>query len=154
MKLDLEKTSREVYSVILKDLSAYGGFPFYGIVILGAVALDIFDFASSLILSLIVVTAVVACLRLAYFKPRPGMPRKKYSSIYERIDNSSFPSIHAARAVMISMAFYFIAPALLPVLLVLIAAVLLSRIHFKRHDFADLVAGCLLGLVLGYIFFM
>ena len=95
---------------------------------------------------------IVAAVRLAYFKPRPGQPRKKYTTLYERIDNSSFPSIHAARAVMISFAIYSLAPVLLTVLVLLTVAVLLSRIHFKRHDWKDLLVGIILGIVMGYYF--
>ena len=153
MKLDLLDTAKEVYSVILKDLSAYGGFPFYGVVILGALLFRSFDIAYSLAVSLVIVTIVVAAIRLSCFKPRPGMPKKKYSSVYERIDNSSFPSIHAARAVMISMLFYSVMPVLFPLLFALVLAVLLSRIYFKRHDAVDLAVGCAIGLALGYFFF-
>ncbi len=153
MKLALTKTIKEVYSVVLKDLSSYGGFPFYGIAVLCAIFLELYGFAVDLIISLIAITMIVAAVRLAYFKPRPGQPRKKYTTLYERIDNSSFPSIHAARAVMISFAIYSLAPVLLTVLVLLTVAVLLSRIHFKRHDWKDLLVGIILGIVMGYYFF-
>jgi membrane-associated phospholipid phosphatase len=153
MKLDFMKTLKEIYSVILKDTSAYGGFPFYGLMILAFVLVGAYGFALNLFLSLVVVTLIVAVARLAYFRPRPGQPRRKYKTLYERIDNSSFPSIHAARAVMISIMFYRIMPVMLPILVLLVVAVLLSRIHFKRHDWKDLAAGIVIGLILSYAFF-
>jgi membrane-associated phospholipid phosphatase len=153
MKLDMKNTLKEIYSVILKDTSAYGGFPFYGLMVLSFIMAGAYGIALNLLLSLVAVTLIVAAVRLTWFRPRPGMPRKKYRTIYERIDNSSFPSIHAARAVMISMLFYRFVPIMLPLLVLLVAAVILSRIHFRRHDCLDLLAGIAIGLVLGYLFF-
>lgn len=152
MKLDMEKTSKEIYSVILKDLSAYGGFPFYGIAILVALFLRDYVFAYQLALSLVVVTLIVIAIRFAYFKPRPGQKRKKYTTFYERIDNSSFPSIHAARAVLISAAF-MTKLNIMPIYILLILLVVLSRLHFRRHDTKDITVGLFVGLILGYLFF-
>ena len=153
MKLAVEKTLKEVYSVTLKDLSAYGGFPFYGLIILVFLLIGDANFALTLFVSTIVVTAIVSAIRLVYFKPRPGMPRKKYTAIYERIDNSSFPSIHAARSVMISFALISKMPIFTPIAALLIVAVCLSRLHFRRHDAKDLAVGLLIGYVLSLVFF-
>ena len=153
MKLAVKATLKEVYSVTLKDLSAYGGFPFYGLVILVFLLSGDTRFALTLILSTVLITAIVSAMRLAYFKPRPGVPRKKYTAVYERIDNSSFPSIHAARSVMISFALISKMPVFAPVATLLILAVCLSRLHFKRHDTKDLAAGLLIGYALSLLFF-
>lgn len=153
MKFDFRKTTREVFAVIMRDTSAYGGFPFYAMMIIAFFLLDEFVFAYNLVVSLIAVTIVVALVRLVYFKPRPGMKRKTYNTIYERIDNSSFPSIHAARAVMISMALFSKFNALLPLLALMTILVLMTRIYFKRHDAADLTVGVIIGIVLSVFFF-
>lgn len=153
MKLAFEKMSKEIYSVILKDLGAYGGFPFYGIVILFFLLLKNFAFTITLIESLVAVSIVVIAVRLAHFKPRPGQKKRKYNILYERIDNSSFPSIHAARAVMLSIALWTKVPVFVPLLVLMTIIVLLSRLHFKRHDWTDITAGAVIGLVLGIIFF-
>ena len=153
MKLDLRRTARELTTVILKDSSAYGGFPFYGIVILSALLVGAIAFATSLILSLIAITIVIMVVRLAYFKARPGKRPKKYKILYERIDNSSFPSIHTARSVMISIAL-LTQLNLLPILLLMILLVAASRIYFKRHYMIDILVGWAIGAILGYIFFL
>lgn len=152
MQLAIWKTLKEAYAITLKDLSAYGGFPFYGIVVL-MLMLPGSSLAVPVLLSLIAVTLVVSAIRLLYFKSRPGQPKRKYKTIYERIDNSSFPSIHAARAVMLSMFFYSLSPVLWPVYALLTLIVLLSRLHFRRHDLVDLAAGLIIGIALGYFFF-
>ncbi|MFA4819843.1 MAG: phosphatase PAP2 family protein [Candidatus Aenigmatarchaeota archaeon] len=153
MKLDFRKTVREVFAVIMRDISAYGGFPFYGMMIIAFFLLGELDFTYNLVVSLIAVTIVVALVRLSYFKPRPGMERKKYATLYARIDNSSFPSIHAARAVMISMALFSKFNALLPLLALMTILVLMTRIYFKRHDTIDLAVGIIIGIALAVFFF-
>lgn len=153
MKLEAGKTLKEIYSVILKDLGAYGGFPFYGLLILLFSLLRDFAFALDLAVSLVAVSVIVILIRLAHFKPRPGQKKKKYDILYERVDNSSFPSIHAARAVMLSFALFSKASVLLPLLVLLTLIVFASRLHFHRHDWTDVAAGAVIGLVLGWIFF-
>jgi membrane-associated phospholipid phosphatase len=151
MKVDPIKTSKELYSVILKDLSAYGGFPFFGMAILVALILDD-PITYRLAASLVTVTILVILVRFAYFKPRPGKKERTFETFYERIDNSSFPSIHAARAVLISFAL-MTKLDILPVYVLLVIIVVLSRLHFKRHDKKDIAAGLLIGLLLGYVYF-
>lgn len=153
MKIDIRSTLREIFAVIMRDVSAYGGFPFYGMVIIAFFLLGELVFAYNLAISLIVITLIIALARLAYFKPRPGMKRKKYPTFYERIDNSSFPSIHAARAVMISMALFSKFAMLLPLVILMTILVLMTRIYFKRHDVVDLTVGVIIGLVLSWVFF-
>lgn len=153
MKFDTKKTGKEIFAVVMRDISAYGGFPFYAAMIVVFFLLNNFDFAYTLLISLIAVTVVIAVIRLAYFKARPGMKKKKYNTLYERIDNSSFPSIHAARAVMISIALFSQFNELLPLLALLIILVYTSRVYFRRHDTWDLVAGTIVGLALGFVFF-
>lgn len=154
MKLKITKTLKEIYSITLKDLSAYGGFPFYGLAIIVFLYLGDLPFAYSLVVSLLAVTAAVAAVRLAYFKPRPGQKKRKYETLYERLDNSSFPSIHAARTATLSLALFSKAPAMLPLLVLLVLVVCLSRLHFRRHDPADVIAGLVIGAALGLFFLL
>jgi membrane-associated phospholipid phosphatase len=153
MRFDFDRTSREVFSVLLRDVSAYGGIGFYVVAIALFFVMSEFMFASRLVASLLAVTAIVGLTRLAYFKPRPGMKKKSYGTYYERIDNSSFPSIHAARAALISAALFTKLSLLLPLLIVVTFLVCVGRIYFKRHDFIDITAGTALGLALGFLFF-
>ena len=153
MQLKFTKMIREIYSVVLKDLGAYGGFPFYGAIILLFLLLKDSAFVSRLVVSLVAVSLVIIVIRLAYFKPRPGQKKRIYNVLYERIDNSSFPSIHTARAMIISIALFVKFPALLPLLALLTLIVCLSRLHFKRHDWTDVIVGLAVGVALGLIFF-
>lgn len=154
MKLNAKGTTEEIARVVLKDLGAYGSFIFYLVAAAVFCLAGAYTFSSILIGSLIAVTIVIAVIRLAYFKPRPGMKSKKYNTLYDRIDNSSFPSIHVARAVMLSIAFFVMAPTMLPLLVLLVVAVGASRIYFKRHDMADIMVGAVIGIILGWFFFI
>ncbi len=154
MKLDAKGTTEEIARVVLKDLGAYGSFIFYLVIAVIFYTAGAYKFSLILIGSLATVTIVVAAIRLVYFKPRPGMKSKKYNVLYERIDNSSFPSIHVARAMMLSIAFFQMAPLMAPPLVLLFIAVCASRIYFKRHDITDITAGAAIGAVLGWVFFI
>ena len=154
MKLDVRGTTEEIARVVLKDLGTYGSFIFYLVAAVIFYIAGAYTISLTLILSLAAVTIVVAAIRLVYFKPRPDMKIKKYNILYERIDNSSFPSIHVARGVMLSIAFFKAAPIMSPLLAILVVAVCASRIYFKRHYIVDITAGALIGLILGWVFFI
>ena len=154
MELNIKRTAKVIGEISLKDLGSYGSFIFY--IVIAALFLLIGDYTIfySLIVSLAAVTAVVMFFRLSYNKPRPGMKKRRYNLIYEAVDNSSFPSIHAARSVMISIAIYAKAPATFPLLALMVLAVCASRIYFRRHDIIDIFAGLILGFILGFLFFL
>lgn len=154
MELDLRSTSKTIAEVALKDLGAYGSFIFYAVVAASALALGDFLMFSKLVVSLVAVTLIIIFFRLSYRKTRPDMKKRAYRTIYETADNSSFPSIHAARATMLSVAIFSKFPLMLPVVAFLLLAVCASRIYFKRHDMIDITAGIVLGLALGWAFFL
>ncbi len=154
MELDIRGTAETIAEVALKDLGAFGSFIFYAVLAAAFFFLGDFSLFSNLIFSLVAVTLIIAFFRLTYRKTRPGMKKRAYRTIYETADNSSFPSIHAARAAMASIAIFSKFPLLMPVLVFMTFAVCLSRIYFKRHDMTDIIAGLALGSVLGWAFFL
>lgn len=154
MELDIRSTAKTIAEVALKDLGAYGSFIFYAVVAASTLTLGDFMLFSKLAVSLVAVTTVIIFFRLAYRKARPGMKKRAYRTIYETADSSSFPSIHAARATMLSVLIFSKLPAMLPVAAFLLLAVCASRIYFKRHDMIDITAGIVLGLALGWAFFL
>lgn len=154
MELRPKQTTKVILEICLKDLGAYGSFIFYVVAAAAFAILGNYMFFYTLIASLVAITLIVMFFRLSYSKPRPGMKKRKYKLIYEAVDNASFPSIHTARSVMISIAIYTKAPVFLPLLILMVLAVCASRIYFRRHDIADISAGIFLGLVLGGSFFI
>ncbi len=103
----------------------------------------------------IVLTAVV--VMTTKFIVRRKRPAGNWGSIYRNTDPHSFPSGHAARAVMLAVLSIALGPASLAVTLVLWAPfVCLARVAMGLHYLSDVVAGIVfgicagLGLILGF----
>ncbi len=96
----------------------------------------------------ILVTAVV--VMATKFIVRRKRPAGDWGSIYRSTDPHSFPSGHAARAVMLAVLAISLGPASLAVVLVLWAPfVCLARVAMGLHYLSDVFAGVLFGLVTG-----
>lgn len=65
-------------------------------------------------------------------------------------DQFSFPSGHTITAFAVFLPTGVLYPALLPILLFLALSVAVSRIVLGMHFLSDVVAGCLIGSMLGY----
>lgn len=90
-----------------------------------------------------VTALVVACIKLVVRRQRPI---GEWGSIYRKADPHSFPSGHAARAVMLSVMVAFLGPAwLAATLLVWAPLVCLARVAMGVHFLSDILAGMLLG---------
>ena len=119
----------------------------------GLAALAIFrtGFWRAWALQMILVVLVAAALVLGLkFTFRRRRPEGTWGDVYRRADPHSFPSGHAARAVLLAVLAGGWGPAwLVPVLLIWAPLVMLSRIALGVHYLSDIVAGALLGLLLG-----
>ena len=79
----------------------------------------------------------------------------KYRGFIEKIDASSFPSIHAARITLLFVffvKFFFKDLILISLSFMILVMVLSSRIYLKKHYFSDLLGGIFLGLFTSLIF--
>jgi undecaprenyl-diphosphatase len=86
------------------------------------------------------------------FTIRRQRPEGEWGAIYRSTDPHSFPSGHAARAVMLAVVAMGTGPAWFAALLVVWAPlVCLARVAMGVHYLSDILAGMLLGLVLGGI---
>ncbi len=100
----------------------------------------------------ILATAVV--VMAIKFTVRRRRPAGEWGSIYRRSDPHSFPSGHAARAVMLAVGGLVFGPAWLGGLLLIWAlGVLMARVAMGVHFLSDVIAGALLGGVIGYLLF-
>jgi undecaprenyl-diphosphatase len=98
----------------------------------------------------ILITAVV--VMLIKFTIRRKRPEGEWGGIYRSTDPHSFPSGHAARAVLLAVIALGMGPTWLAVLLVIWAPlVCLARVAMGVHYLSDILAGILLGLALGGI---
>jgi undecaprenyl-diphosphatase len=69
-------------------------------------------------------------------------------------DRFSFPSGHSITAFAVSIPFGLFYPALMPVLLFCAVSVAVSRILLGMHFLSDVIAGSVLGTLLGYATFV
>jgi len=89
------------------------------------------------------------------FAVRRKRPEGELGQIYRRTDPHSFPSGHAARAAMLAVVAIGLGPAWLGVLLAFWAiAVVLARVMMGVHYLSDVLAGALLGILIGYLVFL
>ncbi|MGH2522621.1 MAG: phosphatase PAP2 family protein [Anaerolineales bacterium] len=102
---------------------------------------------------LLVGIAVTAAIVLAIkFLVRRRRPEGEWGAIYRNTDPHSFPSGHAARMTMLAVLALALGPAWFAGLLLAWAPlVALARVAMGVHYVSDVVAGALLGLVIGLV---
>ena len=86
------------------------------------------------------------------FLVRRKRPEGDWGNIYRNTDPHSFPSGHAARAMMLAVLALAQGPAWLAVVLILWAPfVSLARIAMGLHYLSDVLAGIILGGIMGVV---
>jgi undecaprenyl-diphosphatase len=101
--------------------------------------------ALTMLLSIIALAAIVLVTK---FSVRRRRPEGEWGAIYRSTDPHSFPSGHAARAMLIAVLAIGLGPAWLAVLLcVWMPLVSLARVAMGVHYLSDVVAGAVLGAV-------
>jgi undecaprenyl-diphosphatase len=92
---------------------------------------------------------LVTPLKDLFERPRPPEGDPTLGSLVVLPENASFPSGHSATAFAAATAVAIVSPRLRPYVLVLAAAVALSRVYLRVHFPLDVVAGGLLGAAVG-----
>lgn len=133
-----------------QDLKAFGGFPLSAVLIACSFVLGFSVLAWQMALGLAADVAVVVGIRLLFFRQRPV--KQKFGNIIEKVDASSFPSAHSARAGTLAVVLsLFFGNVLLSVLFALLAVSVASlRVIQKKHHVSDVVAGLILGALIGF----
>ena len=105
----------------------------------------------ALVLAVGIALTAVAVMAIK-FTVRRRRPEGELGQIYRRTDPHSFPSGHAARAVMLAVVEIGLGPAWLGILLVVWAlAVVLARVLMGVHYLSDVLAGAIMGCLMGYL---
>ena len=105
--------------------------------------------AYTLIIGILLTAGVVMLIK---FSVRRQRPEGEWGQIYRRADPHSFPSGHAARAVMLAVVALALAPSWLGVLLIIWAPLVgLARISTGLHFISDVLAGWMLGSLMGLL---
>ena len=97
----------------------------------------------TVLLSIIVLAVIVLAIKFSIRRRRPA---GEWGSIYRITDPHSFPSGHAARAMLIFVLALGLGPAWLAILLCIwMPLVALARVAMGVHYLSDVVAGLVLG---------
>lgn len=105
-----------------------------------------------LLIALLINEALGSLIKILFPKKRPN--GQSYNTILEKIDAGSFPSLHAARITLVYLTL-FSASVLIShkiIFLSIIVLVILSRVKLKKHFWADVVGGFLMGGFIWWFF--
>ncbi len=135
----------------IRDASCFGSIVFLGVVFFTALIFQFYDLALRIAIAQIIVYAIAAPIKLFYKKKRPL--ERTFNNVIEKIDASSFPSIHAARITFLSILLGKFANNMMFSILLIIIALLVfySRMHVKDHDHKDVIGGIITGLMAGIV---
>jgi len=105
--------------------------------------------AAVLIISIVILAVLVLVIKFIVRRQRPP---GEWGSIYRNTDPHSFPSGHAARAAMLVVLAWGLAPGWFAWLLTIWAPlVCLARVMTGLHYLSDVLAGILLGIIFAAI---
>lgn len=135
----------------IQDISSLGGNPIYFVAaLLFLISNNLREFWT-LTIAFVIAYLLTAGIRFVWWQERPD--HQKYHNLWEKFDSGSFPSLHAARAVVLAVVvsvFYqniWVAAAFAAA----IFAVCWARIYLKRHRPIDVIAGVVLGLIISWV---
>jgi undecaprenyl-diphosphatase len=98
------------------------------------------------------IAALAVIVMSIKFTVRRRRPEGEWGGIYRNTDPHSFPSGHAARAFLIAAFALGLGPAWLAVLLCLWAPLVsLARVSMGVHYVSDVIAGAILGIIVGLV---
>lgn len=98
--------------------------------------------------SILITAVIVVAIK---FNVRRRRPEGEWGAIYRQTDPHSFPSGHAARAMLLAVLAVGIGPGWFGVLLAAWAPlVVLARVAMGVHYLSDVLAGALFGACIGY----
>jgi membrane-associated phospholipid phosphatase len=105
--------------------------------------------ALTVLLSIIALAVIVLAVK---FTIRRRRPEGEWGALYRTTDPHSFPSGHAARAILIAVLAIGLGPGWLAILLCVWAPlVALARVAMGVHYLSDVVAGAVVGAIAGTI---
>jgi undecaprenyl-diphosphatase len=105
--------------------------------------------AEYMVIGILATAVFVLGIKLAVRRKRP---EGEWGNIYRKTDPHSFPSGHAARATMLSVLALGLGPSWIgSLLLVWAPMVILARVAMGVHFLSDVLAGALLGILIGLL---
>ena len=135
----------------MRDVTTFGSFVFFVILLFFVAALEEYNLLKILFIGFVLTSVIPVLVRVFYYKDRPK--KQVYRNFVEKMDASSFPSIHAARVTFIGLALHdFLGSQRMTFFLIgFVGLVLYSRYSLKKHDVIDLIGGVVTGILCFWI---
>ncbi len=133
---------------LARDVTALGSSPFYGYLWLLFLALDP-RVSVELFAAFALLMGISYAIKALWFKPRPDhVEGLVHDNVLEKVDASSFPSAHSARAAAIAWILLSAYPGRSPFGLVVLLGALATgatRVVLRRHSVLDVLGGFAIG---------
>jgi len=141
------KKIQKFHFQLFRDLTSLGSLVFFALVGLFALAFQEQLLFWKMVFGGVFSLGITVLIRTFYFKNRPN--QQNHTNFIERIDASSFPSLHTGRTIFLALLFInFFKDNYVTIFLIIFAIlVAYSRIYLKKHDWYDLMGGLVLGVV-------
>ena len=136
--------------VLWKDITSLGGFPLTTIIAITLLLLNEFRVFWQITLGVVGGTVFVALFRLVYFRKRPTPWTVK--GMIDKMQAGAMPSVHTMRAAIIAVVLgtrFGFWPGMVFALAALLVAH--SRVRLKYHWWSDVIAGLVLGGIIGWV---
>ena len=143
------KTINSLTNNFLNHISALGSKEVTTLIPIFFFLIDNTQLAIKLFSGLIIIYIIGITIRLTYHKQRP-QKRNNRENIFQIIEDNSFPSMHSSRSTYIIICLIQHLQYKIELIIffsIIYITILYGRIHKKRHDYTDLIAGIILGLI-------
>ena len=153
-KIDVKNELKFFYRALIGYFSFFGSFIFLALSVILFVILDQKQFAVKFAAASIISMSIEHLIKFFYPIKRPDSKSVKPKALYEAFqERTSFPSGHSAIAATFTTLLHleyrvFYLTALFVFISLMVGV---SRISLKRHYISDVVAGYLLGILIGYL---
>ena len=141
------KPYQKYQSQLFRDLTSLGSLVFFILVGIFVLSFQEYLLFWRLVFGGIFTLIATVLIRMFYFKNRPK--KQQHDNFVERIDASSFPSLHTGRTIFLALLLinYFNNTYVTLFLTIFSLLIAYSRIHLQKHDWYDLFGGLVLGII-------
>jgi len=138
---------KNLVEIFFKQITELGSLTVIAVIIIFTYFLDA-QLALKLFIGMLAATIISMIIKVLFFRPRPK--KQKINTIIDRLDASSFPSVHSARiTILMFLLIAYSGNLILRIFLAVIGLlVAYSRIYLKRHYYIDVIGGIILGVLI------